>query len=486
MAVCTAAGFWVRFANLGDNNFQNDEFYHIEAGVGYLKTGEFVLWDFLKEQPYQEYKRAWIYTWQVAQSIRVFGENEFAARLPSVIWGTALLPLLALFGWKATGYRLVGVFAVLLATFDQSLIWSSRISRMYSMFVFLVILSVFLVFQALHKRYKKFFLHPGWYMGAILGVILSYLTHETGLALAAGMFGSMVWFAIDGSVRNTPEKKMWWLGVCGMLGVGILAVLAHTFVKPFLPTEFFTFRLHPNWEYALYPFNQMRFAFLGWPLLGVAVWAAIRYRSQGIVLLLSNALPILAFFVFIGDRYAAKKYELFIIPLLLICVSYGIDRGLRVGIPKLVGRLPEWLILSITVLAFAVIGPHISWPGVPATAITQAARADASTDTADIHDFRAAYAAVEARVSDDSHTVLIQGNHPYYWTRKDIDFINLRTNKEFTKDEFKKIHETTPHGFVIVPKYKDYHIRYSVMEYIRRHMKRVPGTKKTNVEVYQW
>lgn len=53
--------------NLGINEyFHNDEHYVMKAAVGFLNTGDFLLWDFVNEQPMGEYTRAWPHTLLVA------------------------------------------------------------------------------------------------------------------------------------------------------------------------------------------------------------------------------------------------------------------------------------------------------------------------------------------------------------------------------------------------------------------------------------
>lgn len=486
VVLLSAAGFWLRLADLGVNDFQNDEFFHVEAAQGYLQTGEYVLWDFQLEQPTLEYERAWVYTWQVAQSFKLFGVNEFAGRFPSVVWGVLLLPLIALLAWRSTNSRLVSLLAVALAVFDQSLIWASRTCRMYSMFVFLVTLVIVLVVEAFKHKPKRLALHPVWMVLVAMVFWVAYLTHESALALGAGAVGVVIWMTIESWLRKTEERKQW-LAIVGVLVVSVAVLVGINYwLKPILPVQFFTLRSNPNWEYGLYLFNQMRWSFLGWPLVGVAIWAAIKYKHQGMAVLLGTILPIVSFFIFIGDRYAAKKYILFILPLALIAVAFGVERSIWVGVPVLVGKFPRWLIILTLCSVFVVIGSVPSWPGLEPNGFFQRARADDRPKNAQIHNFELAYALVEQELTNENNTILIQGNHSYYWTRSDLNLISLKTDKKFKKAELEEIFESTPHGFMLVPEYKLYHLTYGVKRFMYKHMKRVKGTKKTNVEVFQW
>lgn len=482
----TAAGFWLRFADLGVNDFQNDEFFHLEAAKGYLETSEYVLWDFQTQQPTLEYERAWIYTWQVAQSFKLFGVNEFAGRLPSVIWGVLLLPLIAWLAWRSTQSRLVSLLATTLAAFDQSLIWASRTCRMYSLFIFLATLTIVLIVESLKQKPSWWIFHPIWTLGAVVTLWLSYMAHESALALGAGALGVILWFTIDSWLSKSEERNKWLfvLGVVTVL-VGVLVGMS-VWNSSILPVQFFTLRSNPNWDYGLFLFNQMRWGFVGWPLVGVAVWAGIKYRHQGMAVLLGTILPIVMFFIFIGDRYAAKKYILFILPLSLIAVAFGLERSIWVGLPALVGKLPRWLVMTVLLSVFVLIGSVPSWPGLDQNYFFQSARADERPKTAKIHNFELAYTLVEEQITKENNTILIQGNHSYYWTRNDLNLISLKTDKKFKKAELEEIFNTTPHGFVLIPKFKLYHLRSEVKTFMYNHMQRVKGTKKTNVEVFQW
>lgn len=486
VAVLTAAGFWLRLADLGANNFQNDEFFHLEAAVGYVQTGQYALWDFGTEQVGLPYTRAWIYTWQVAQSFQWFGVSEFAARLPSVVWGVLLLPLIGWLGWRVTQSRLAALFAVTLAVFDQSLIWSSRTCRMYSMFIFLACLTLTLVVESIFRKPKWWIFHPAWTFGVLLTFGLSYMTHESALALGAGVIGVVVWLTADAQVRKLADRRQWAWVCGGVLLVLAAVILINSFVAPILPNQFFTIRNNPNWEYGLYVFNQMRLPWLGWPLLGVAVWAAIRFKKTGLAVLLGTVLPIIFFFVFIGNRYAEKKYILFILPFVLIAVGYGIERAIWVGIPTLLGKLPRWLMISLVTVVFMTVAFVPSWPGLAPNAWFQRARADDRASHAQLHDFAAGYALIESQITPKRHVILIQGSQSYYWTRSDLDLVSLKSNKEFTQAELELVYAQNAHGFVVWPKYKAYHLKQSVRSFVTHHMHRLKGSKKTKLEIYVW
>lgn len=485
ICLCTAAGLWLRLADLGVNNFQNDEFFHVEAAVGYLKTGEYVLWDFVSEEAGLPYERSWIYTWQVAQSFRFFGVSEFAGRLPSVVWGGLLLPLMGWLAWRTTQSRLVSLFSVILGTFDQALIWASRTCRMYSLFVFLVVLSVTLVVESLRLKRQPYPARVWWLGVAAVVAGLAYMTHESGLALGAGVLGVVTWLTLIHHLRESPEKKYWWW----TLFIGwslLLLLLGLNFIFPILPNQFFTLRNNPNWEYGLYIFNQMRMPFLGWSLLGVAIWGALRIKKDGLVVLLGTVLPILFFFIFIGNRYPEKKYFLFMLPLVLIALGYGIERAVWLGLPTLVGKLPRWIMTSVVVVVFCLVGFVPSWPGVGKHYGFQRARADDRPKNSQLHDFKTAYGKVENLVTPESNYILIQGYQSFYWTRKDLNFVSLKSNKQLTLAEFMQLYTSQPHGIVVWPKHKSYHLKTSIRSFIQKNFKRVKGTKRTHMEVYQW
>lgn len=474
--ILISIGSWLRLADLGEQNFQNDEFFHLETAQGYLETGDFVMWDFIKEEPAGEYIRAFPYTWLVAQSFKIFGISEWAGRLPSVFFGILLLPLLYLITLKITKSRLISLLVLVLLVFDNSLIWSSRVCRMYSMLVFFSTFSTYLIYLGFEQRLKfKYYNYLLLAIGlALLG--FSYLIHEVALIIGLGftvylLINSIYYLFIN--KEYTIKNKYHILS--GLFLITLIGgLLFNFFVHPLTTNEFFTLRDAPNWIYLEYPFNQLQWFELGWLflILGGLIWK--RWDKMKLYYL-SLGIPVILFFVFIAQRYPAKKYVILIVPFLLIFYVDGIYHVFR----KLFFKKKYFYIVLI--YAFIVIGPLFSWPGIEASFFMQTARADETHH----HDFRSAYAYVEQNYRAGEPLLVLRA-HSYYFSRSDLNMIGLGSYKSFTLNELKEYHQDFASGWVIWPKYKDYHLSKEFEQYCDKKMEYIEDLEQTNMVVYRW
>lgn len=148
-------GIFLRFYALGDFDFVTDEYFHFSTGVGYMKTGEFVRWNFLADSPGEEYKRAWPFTWQVAQSFKIYGVSLFSGRLISFFWGILFLPLVYPITKRITDSRKVAILTLLLISTSPYLIFLSRWMRMYQMFVVLFFVMVYFFYIGFEYQHTE-------------------------------------------------------------------------------------------------------------------------------------------------------------------------------------------------------------------------------------------------------------------------------------------------------------------------------------------
>lgn len=121
------SGLWLRGARLGQWSFDTDEFLHLVAAQQLLNSGEPTL------PSGNPYNRALLYTRLVQISFQLFGVSEATARLPSVIFGTLLIPLTYLVGRRWFG-TWPAIFAAALVAFSPLSVGLARMSRMYSLF----------------------------------------------------------------------------------------------------------------------------------------------------------------------------------------------------------------------------------------------------------------------------------------------------------------------------------------------------------------
>lgn len=459
-------GLWLRCDNLGKINFQSDEFFHLYAAKGYLETGDFVQWDFLDNEPKREYIRAFPYTWLVAQSFKIFGISEWSARLPSLLFGVLFLPLVYWLALKISKNKTVAILTLLLVVFDNSFIWSSRLCRMYSMFIFFAALAAYAIFKGLEGKNSRF----NYYYLVAGGILLAftYLVHEAALLLGLGF---LMYFLF-----NLKEKRYKILLIATV--ACLLMFLAINFFVASLTTgDFFTIRANPNWAYFIYPFNQMRMSWLAWPMLLAGFILYSRFDKIKLYAF-SLGVPVIIFFVFFADRYAAKKYLLFVIPFILIIFvdSFYLLMQKSFKSPR---------VIYFFLVIFLLIGPILSWPGIKKNIFFQKAVADESYEKNELHDYRTAYQYLEQNYQT-GEPVLMQGKETYYLTRRDLNLISMKANKNYEFDEFKRVIDSNPSGWVIYPKYKSEHLSDKIIAYCKKNLISIEEAEDTNIRIFRW
>ena len=171
----TIAGFILRIWKLGEQSFWMDEGYSVLAAMQTLVHG-YPLLDsgFI-------YSRSIIHNYIMAGSIWLFGLSEFSARLPSVIAGTAFIPVIYFIVKKMFSLRAGLLTAAFVAFSSYEIAWS-RQARMYIFLQLFFFLSIYF--------YWKFYNSPNSKDGfwCLLFIALSISIHGFG-ALALAVFG---------------------------------------------------------------------------------------------------------------------------------------------------------------------------------------------------------------------------------------------------------------------------------------------------------
>ena len=223
LVVLVAAGGWLRFASLGRLSFWADEFPHAIAAKSMLSGHGPVL------PSGREYRRAYAQTAAVAVSMRVFGENETAARLPSALVGLATIPLV----WLAVRRRFGETAAIAAAAVVAVMplhVAHSRSARFYAAFVLAYGVAAVLCSRAIATR--------SWRAGlaglAAFGIALHLQVAGIVLVAPLALYGLLAWRSAPAEERHGRALVMLAFGVLvvfGALGIAVVPSIREGFVR---------------------------------------------------------------------------------------------------------------------------------------------------------------------------------------------------------------------------------------------------------------
>ncbi|MFC1925766.1 glycosyltransferase family 39 protein [Chloroflexota bacterium] len=161
-------GSMLRLWNLGKLGIWWDEGIVYMSGQSILETG----------LPYLDsaflYTRDLPHLYTTALSLAIFGENEFALRLPSVIFGVLLIVVVYWLSKEILKNKNVALLAATIVTFHYWFIEFSRWGRSYTMVALLVSLSILFFYKGFVGNNRKYIILFA------LTAFLSAMTHQTG------------------------------------------------------------------------------------------------------------------------------------------------------------------------------------------------------------------------------------------------------------------------------------------------------------------
>lgn len=483
---------------VGGKNFQNDQYFHIEAAKGIHEIGEPARWNFTTDEPQLNkqgenklYKRAYVYTWQVAQSVRVFGWSESSARVPSVLWYMAFVALAYTVVLKWSGNRiLAGLFAASFLFFDF-LLMQARITRMYTMLLFVGNLAMLAWYRVYADSLRttvslRLFVHGLFAAGLLLlGILTHFLFFLFGVGYAAFIVYELVgarWFAAK---KERPHVRMVW---CGLLVVGVVGgVAVVSQVWPFVFTEI-GFVDAARTRYELYPFTGLPFQYFALALyvVGAFTWVRSQQLSRRYAAVVS--LAVLAFFVFFVDRYQAIRYVLFLVPMIWLIV-FTTAYELFVGLAARFGAKKP-AIMAACVVAFFLMPFSLPVDGIADSfvgTVVQEARMIDTHAYGNGHNFEKAYNYIRERKTDDQ-VVYAQSFRTYYWQNDpELVVVDMEEQEKLTFPELQKHIEEHGSGWFVWSEGKSHHIRDKIKNYLDENAENhsnTPELQDSNMVVY--
>ncbi len=326
-------GVSLRLYNLDTESLWTDETFSIDYAQEETYQKMAVKISTTEAAPFGHYVllRAWM---------SVFGDSEWAVRLPSALLGTASIVLLFLIIRKLFTKKIALLASLFMATSMVQVVYSQE-ARLYSLFTFLSLLSTLAFLCVLDAEKKgKPLLKP--YCFYILSVALSAYTNYTTFFLVLG-FTAVLWW------NNTPKKTFLRHWVASHVLIAVLSL-------PLYPLAYAQFsHLHQGAREVFLTFGLPAFlAQLGmfvFALPFVAVLASLflliaRKKEKkmpspavmgvlgGLFIIVYTALSLKPFSLFsiplvrvpITNSYFLIRHILFLAPLLYGILAYSISR----------------------------------------------------------------------------------------------------------------------------------------------------------------
>lgn len=318
LMLLTGAALWLRIDGLQgwDGTLTVDESRLAMAARGVIETG-------LPRLP-----SGWIYTrgllasYLTAPSLALLGATDFAARLPAVLAGTALVPVGFMLG-REVGGRLGGLFvAAILAGHPSFVVWS-RQAWFYALYVLLFGAALLFMLRAQRTGRVRDQLLAGGLVG------LSAFAHETGVFLIAPLAVQAALRAFG--ERGRPRGWIWPLASLAIVGLAALALWvlvtrlrAESLVGAYGEIDEY---LSPAFEWSRIRF-YLRMLLDGPGLLLLAALAglplALQSRCTATLILWLALLPPFIHAAFLIPRGPQERYGLTLVLVIALLAVHGV------------------------------------------------------------------------------------------------------------------------------------------------------------------
>jgi hypothetical protein len=284
-------------------------------------------------------------------AVRLFGSNEFAARLVPAVAGAISVPALYLIGRKLFSERAAILSAVLLA-FSSYHIFFSQEARYYTLMMLFSMLGMWCAFVGLERNSRR------WLIGAVLLLALAGWTHLTaGLALPA-----LAVYALWCSRKEgRPATRM--AGKPAGFRWSNLAILFAPFAAAGILRARPVLSFLADWH-AKSGFSIGRCALTAAKLAdgyepaallcaAVAAWLLLRQRDRRGKWLMSWALvPPALVVLFVGFTEGGRRFALVSLPAFLLLAGEGLDILIRYATDD--RRKVAWLLAGAVVLSLGL------------------------------------------------------------------------------------------------------------------------------------
>ncbi len=319
IAAMLVFGSWLRMAHLGQPSLHVDEYYHVLAADQILQGNG------PKLPSGNDYSRAFPFTLSIAGSFKLFGESDASARIPSVLYGLLSMLLVMAVAWRWFG-KGAALVAVTLMAVSPTLVDTSRMCRMYSLFQLLYLWAAFAYAFCWERKHNSW---PIKVLGTFWCLVLIYLGLKIH-PLMQGIVPAILGFWIVMALTNWKSRHALF-AIFAILG-GIAAV-SLGFVNVDRLLEKINYA--PSWADSrryLYGFYvhvwSQDFAWIWWCMPFAIGWGVWRYRMKGLFVVCLFGIPFLLhslIFDWKEGRYVSHLLPFAILvlsPFLADCVTF--------------------------------------------------------------------------------------------------------------------------------------------------------------------
>lgn len=269
----------------------------------------------------------------LARLALLFGGNDAAMRLPSVLFGTLTIPAVYFLG-RTLFSRNAGLFAAFFCALSVYHMNYSRELRPYSLYLFLAILSMAFFYRGFTKnRFRD------WAAYVLVTIAMFYTAYTaTTIVMAQGVFfaGSLAASFLRGetTVRDALRKSLpFALAFCslGLLYLPwieayrtVYALLRDPGASPSIPLDFVLSTLQEFSAYSFVAPEKPWMLFTGAALFG-ALACVPKHKEQLALLVLWALVPVAAFLTAKTTLTLSSRYFFNVFFLMLITSGFGVD-----------------------------------------------------------------------------------------------------------------------------------------------------------------
>ena len=355
--VC-AGMFWWRLGVVG--LIDPDEPFYAQTTREMVQAGDWFTARIFGEP---QFEKPIMFYWQSMAAQKLFGDNAFAARVPSAVFSTLLVFLTWVFGRRFLS-PVAGFFSALILATGVEYAFMARLMLTDISLAFFVCASVFCFWMATQDENKR----DRWMVLCFVASGFATLTKgPVGLLVPA--LGSLLYIGLSGT--QSP-----WRGPGLMAGIAawlLITVPWYAFMFAKFGREYWNkFFVHENWErlvssehdhnnhFWYYPMI-LTVGSLPWiPLLAATVMRVFREvkTDKRVLFVVCWVVPNLVFFTIVQSKLPTYTFFLFIAMALLMgqTLAGWVQNGFR-------GRAERLLVAILAVVQAAVVFGAAGWIG---------------------------------------------------------------------------------------------------------------------------